>query len=131
MAFTVKDIWWKYQYPDEKKQIEIVVGTPLNQSKFVLKGGVSTNKKKADVKTTLNNIIIFESQTFEMLWNGREISQSAVLTKASNQQQIKEILFKRNQYLEKQNTQLMQQIKVLFIFLHFVFCLYIFMFGFW
>ena len=117
MAFTVEDIFWGYKYPSDKNEIEILEATFVNQPKFVLEQSVLPIANKCNFKTTLDKVVILNTPSFERLWNYRNIINYGVLAHKIVQSQIKQILFQRNQQLEKENEHLRQELQVLYVVL--------------
>lgn len=105
-AFTVQDIYWKYELQSDKTQINILKGTELNQNRYVMKNDIKCLKNKRDFDACLDDVIIFDTSAFQRMWQKREISNDPSMNKPNTQRQIKEILWQRLKNVEKENKKL-------------------------
>ena len=109
MALTVLDIWWKYEEPSDRNSINIIKCTDLNQNGYVMKNDVKCLKSKSDIDACLDDVIIFDTPSFQRMWQKRDIINDQSMNTANMQRQIKEILWQRLKHQEKENKKLQSE----------------------
>ena len=120
MGLTAKDCWWQYPKKSDRNLIDILHGTYINQEQFVLKNTAKVIANKQDIDVCLEDVYIFDTPTFQHMWDRRMICGTAAIMNEKFQYQIKKLLWqnvkklkKENKILKQEKLQLQKEIEVL------------------